>query len=301
MELSDHLDKLRAFKIIAETGTMREAAGRLNVTQPSLTKLIQNLEHAAGVALLSRGRMGVRPTEAGKCLLEYATSTLKGLEDLEQKLLNPSDQMAGHLRIGAYASLAEYLWPNFIPAMKKKAPGLRLSIYTSEAISHRSALARGEIDLLVDAEPRMTGDLISWNLYEDRFNFFMTRSQADKWSVEMMEETPLIYSPNAFDSDNKKIIQHLEENGYFFKERLEFDSFMAVLAFAKKGIGLAVIPNRLADAAVTAGQLRSVSIKKFHPRGFGSHHFAATIQESRKDDPRIRLVVKALKEWFSQE
>lgn len=299
MGLSDHLDKLRAFKAIVDAGTMREAARTLNVSQPSLTKLVQTLEDACGVPLLSRGRMGVEATEAGKRLFEYSTLTLKGLEDLEQKLLNPSDQMAGHLRIGAYASLAEYLWPDFMPIFKKRAPGLRLSILTREGSSHRDALLSGEIDILVDAEPRVTDEFISWNLYEDRFNFYASSSKAEKIDVANIESTPLIYSPNAFDHENKKILQHLEENGYSFSERLEFDSFMAVLAFAKKGVGLAVMPNRLAEAAVNAGQLRHVTLKRFSSKGFGPHHFAASIQESRKDDPRIRLLVKSLKEWCS--
>lgn len=300
MKLSDHLDKLRAFKVIVEAGTMREAAKRLHVTQPSLTKLIQNLELASGVTLLSRGRMGVAVTESGKHLLEYATLTLKGLEDVEQKLLNPGDGMAGHLRIGAYASLAEYLWPDFIPALKKKAPGLRLSIFTSEGSSHLQGLARGEIDILVDAEPRLTDGFLSWNLYEDRFNFYLSTAKAEKWSAQSIDTTPLIYSPNAFDHENRKILQHLEGNGYHFPEKLEFDSFMAVLAFARKGVGLAVLPNRLAETAVKAGQLRAVSLKKFPPKGFGSHHFAATIRESRKDDPRVRVVIKLLRQWVEE-
>ncbi len=299
MNLADHLDKLKAFKVIAESRTMREAADRLNVTQPSLTKLIQTLEASAGAPLLVRGRNGVTPTEAGKILAAYAASTLKELADVEQKLSNPSDRMSGHLRIGAYASLAEYLWPDFIPAIKKKAPALRLSVLTSEAIAHSRALESGEIDILVEAEPRIQGDLISWSLYEDRFNFHMNVAQ--KWTPETIGSLPLIYSPNAFDRENKKIAQHLEEKGYTFKERIELDSFMAVLAFARKGIGLAVLPNRLAEAGLREGQLFVASLKNFPAKGFGAHTFAATILENRKDDPRLQFLLKSLRQWYRKE
>lgn len=301
MKLSDHLDKLGAFKVIVESRTMREAALRLSVTQPSLTRLVQSLEEAAKTSLLSRGRMGVTPTEAGKELFEYACTVLKSLEDLEQKLLHPADQMAGLIRVGAYASLAEYLWPEFIPALRKKAPALRISIFTSDSISHQEALANGRIDILVDAEPRLSDELISWNLYEDRFNFFMSKNKADELTSKLIDSTPLIYSPAAFDFENRRIMQHLEEKGYHFKERMEFDSFMAVLAFAKKGLGLAVLPNRLAQSAVIAGQLRYVSVKGFSSKGFGSHHFAATIQDARKNDPRLRFLVTELKNWFRKD
>jgi DNA-binding transcriptional LysR family regulator len=298
LNLKDHLDKLKAFKVIVDSGTMREAAKRLNVSQPSLTKLVHTLEDATGIELLSRGRHGVLPTDAGRQILLYATSILKDLEDLEQKLSNPTEQMAGHLRIGAYASLAEYLWPDFIRTFRKTAPALRLSLHTSEVIGHQQALERGEIDLLIDAEPRLAGDVVSWNLYEDRFNFYMSGSSSGTLAPETIESLSLIYSPNAIDCDNKKISQHLEENGYFFKERLELDSFMAVLAFAKKGLGLAVLPNRLAEASVKAGHLKPVSLKKFSAKGFGLHHFAVTIREHRKDDPRIRFLIRSLRDWF---
>jgi DNA-binding transcriptional LysR family regulator len=298
LDLSNHLDKLKAFKVIVESRTMREAALRLNVTQPALTKLVQNLENATKTSLLSRGRMGVAPTKAGQELFEYSCSVLNSLEDLEQRLLHPANEMAGLIRIGAYASLAEYLWPEFIPALQKKFPALRISIFTSESISHAEALAGGRIDILVDAEPRLSDQLISWNLYEDRFGFFMSKSKAEEWEAGSTDSAPLIYSPAAFDFENKRILQHLEEKGYHFKERMEFDSFMAVLAFAKKGLGLAVLPNRLAHAAVNAGQLRRVSLKGFSSKGFGPHHFAATIRENRKDDPRLRLLISELKGWF---
>jgi len=297
MNLADHLDKLKYFQVIAESRTMGEAAARLNISQPSLTKLVQTLEAAVGTQLLIRGRHGVLPTESGKEVLAYAHSVLSQLNDLEQKLKHPSDKIAGHLRIGAYASLGEYLWPNFILAFSKKWPQLRLSIYSAENRSQAQSLASGQIDILIDAEPRLVGEFISWNLYEDRFNFFVNPLQPEMVADEFAD-LPLVYSPNAFDSDNKRIIQHLEEHGYNFSQRIEFDSFMAVKAFAMNGSGLAVLPNRLAEADVKSGRLKMVKLKALPAKGFGSHHFAATILEARKDDIRLRTLVQALKDWF---
>lgn len=201
MNLRDHLDKLHAFKMIVEAGTLKKASQTLHLTQPSLTRLVQTLEEATGTRLLSRGRNGVVPTEAGTLLLQYADSVLKGLSDLEEQLKHPTNPLAGHLRIGAYTSLAEYLWPEFLPAFKKEAPELRLSIRTSESVSHKDALEQGKIDVLVDAESRIFGELSSWSLYEDRFNFFATKSAS--WTPETIGSLPLIFSPQAFDKDNK--------------------------------------------------------------------------------------------------
>jgi LysR family hydrogen peroxide-inducible transcriptional activator len=298
MKLNEHLDKLSSYKAIVESGSMREAARRLNITQPALSKMVAALEAVVGKSLLVRGRNGVLPTESGKKLYHYSLMVLRDLADLEQKLLHPADEKAGHLRVGGYASLAEYLWPHFVPYLKKDAPNLRLSLFTSE--TQNRSLNNGEIDLLVDAEPRQTEDIISWKLYEDKFNFYMSASKAKRWNPDEVEAMPLIYSPVAFDSENKKIILHIEEKNYKFKEIFELDSFMAVIAFAKKGLGLAVLPSRLAEAAVKSGELVVVPMRGFPARGFGVHHFAASVSETRKDDPRIKYFIKKLRDWVGE-
>jgi DNA-binding transcriptional LysR family regulator len=298
MALADHLDKIRAFEVIATVSTMREAAAKLNVTQPSLTRLVQTLEEALGETLLVRSRAGVQPTEAGKLLLAYTRETLKRLEDFEQKVRTPADQLAGHLRIGSYASLAEYLWPDFIVSMQKSAPSLKISIRTAEIASDQRALENGEIDILVDAEPRLSGDFTSWKLYEDRFNFYAKKPLKEPLTPENFGSTTLIYSPVAFDEDNRKIDQHLEEQGYRFREKIQLDSFTSVLAFCRRGVGIGVLPQRLAAEAMESNAIIQVALRKFPQRGFGTHNLMATIRSDREGDPRVRFLIKSLRQWF---
>jgi DNA-binding transcriptional LysR family regulator len=298
MELTDHLDKLKAFKVIAECGTMREAALKLNVTQPSLTRLVQTLEISAGLALLVRGRSGVAPTEAGQLLLAFAKETLKNLEDLEERLHSPADRLSGHLRVGSFESLTEYLWPEFMAAFRKTTPQLKISIRTHHPATHFKALAEGQLDLIVDAEPRVVGDLTSWTLYEDRFQFYTGTRQQEVLTPETLKEMTLITCPAAYDRDGKGILQHLEEAGYFLKERIELDSFTSVMAFCQSGLGIAALPQRLAARALKGKEIFPVKLKGFPEKGFGAHSIAATIRAERSDDPRVRFLIKSLKAWF---
>jgi hypothetical protein len=59
-----------------------------------------------------------------------------------------------------------------------------------------------------------------------------------------------------------------------------------------------VLPNRLAEAALNQGQIYPAVLKKFPTKGFGPHHFAATIRECHQDDPRIKFVIQSLREWL---
>ena len=296
MSLADHLDKLKAFKIIAESSTMGEAAKQLNVTQPSLTRLIQTLEHESQSQLLYRGRSGVAPTESGKILLAYAVKTLKGLEDISIRIKNPSNDHSGHLRIGSYESLTEYLWPEFIASFKKKEPALKISISTSQSNQHIQALAKGVIDILIDAEPRTQGDFISWKIFDDKFNFYSSEPSIEI-GPESLNDYPLIYCPAAFDHNNKYIIQYLEESQYDFKEKIELDSFPSVKTFCMHGLGIAVLPERLAYRSVKSKEIHKVSLAGFS-KGFGAHSIIATIQHHKKDDPRIRTLIKYLRDWY---
>lgn len=276
-------------------------AEKSNLTQPSLTRLIQTLEEASGEKLFHRSRQGVVLTEAGKLLYEFTILTLKGLEDLEERLKNPTAEFSGLIQVGSYESLAEYLWPDFLPFLKKKYPELKVSIKTNSRISHQDALASGQLDLLVDAEPRTVGDFTSWVLYEDRFNFYGKKDSVPlELSPDKTNSLSLIYCPNAFDSENKRILQHLEESGYHFKEKIELDSFPAVATFTKNGIGVGVLPQRLAESHLSSRHFSPVSLKGFSQKGFGVHSICATIRSASANDKRIRLLVKLLKERFKK-
>lgn len=299
MPLSDHLDKLKAFQLVAETGKLREAAERSNLTQPSLTRLIQTLEDAAGEKLFHRSRQGVTLTEAGQLLLEFSKSTLKDLEDLEERLKNPASELAGLIRVGSYESLAEYLWPEFLPALRKTYPDLKVALKTNNGTTHQQALASGELDLLVDAEPRVVGDFTSWVLYEDRFNFYGHKQIPQELAPDRIRELPVIYCPAAFDQENKTIRQHLEEAGYDFKERIELDSFTSVATFTSQAIGLGILPQRLAKSHLRSKHFSQVALKGFSAKGFGSHHICATVRSASDNSKRLRMLVKLLKEHLN--
>jgi DNA-binding transcriptional LysR family regulator len=299
MNLASHLEKLVAFKVVAETGTLREAGVRLHLTQPSLTRLIQTLEDSSGQKLFYRSRTGMELTEAGRLLLEFSAGVLKNLEDLEEKLRTPGKDLSGLLKVGSYETLAEYFWPDFIASMRKSHPELKLTISTHAPQGHQNLLENGLLDILVDAEPRLVGDFMSWKLYEDRFNFYGKNKHVPaELTPDKVRDLTLIYCPGAFDQDNKSILRHLEERGYFFREKIELDSFTAVANFTDKGLGLGVLPQRLAANHLASKRLMSISLKDFSSKGFGTHSICATVRSVSANDKRIVQTVKMLRDWF---
>lgn len=296
MALKDHLDKLESFRIVCELGTLSEAATRLHVSQPGLTRLIQTLEETTGEELLYRSRAGVKPTAAGQLLLDYAQRILAELDGLESQMKVPENPLSGHLKIGSYESLAEYLWPDLIHDLRKEVPELKISLSTSSIADPLQGLKQGVLDALVDAEPRVTGDFTSWKIYQDRFQFFRVYGNT-KQSVEIGNQ-PLIFCPLAFDSGNRTILDHIADLKMEFAEKIALDSFTAVRNFCRKGTGIAVLPQRLAKESVLKKEIEAFPGNSILGKSFGPHDICLTVRSHRAKDPKIVYLAKTVRQHF---
>ena len=104
------LGALRAFALVAETGSLTAAAARLNVTQPAVSRRLRELEAELGVALVRRGANALGLTEEGARLLVDAGAALVGIDSL-----NIDDKESGGARpvhtllLGAGIHIVEHL------------------------------------------------------------------------------------------------------------------------------------------------------------------------------------------------
>ncbi len=123
------LRRLLAFVAVVEEGHITRAAERLGMQQPPLTRLVQGLEAELGVLLLHRTSRGIRPTEAGKALLEEAKVVLAHAERVEEVVRRAARGEQGRLAIGFTSSAA--LHP-FVSAVLRQfrevLPGVSISL-----------------------------------------------------------------------------------------------------------------------------------------------------------------------------
>lgn len=150
--------KLRFYQLIVyaqvlESGSILRAAQALNLTQPSVTKVIHELEAYFGAALLVRGNRGVSATPLGERVLQRSKSFIADLRLLTDEVNAYLEGSAGHVIVGTLISASAWLLPRATQLLKAKAPKVLLSLRVGQMDQLFPALADGELDLVVGRVP----------------------------------------------------------------------------------------------------------------------------------------------------
>lgn len=154
---------------VAETLNFRRAAELCAVAQPSLSSQLAGLEAALGVPIFERGRGGVRVTPPGQVLLARMERMLAEGRELTQEAQTFLDPFAGSLRLGIIPTLAPYVLPFLVPALREAFPRL-LPLWTeAHTDTLVAALQKSELDGALLALEADLGDLEHLVLGSDPF------------------------------------------------------------------------------------------------------------------------------------
>lgn len=295
-KFTEEIDKLAVLVVVAEKRKISAAAEILHLSQPSITRAIQKLEAAFGAEIFVRRRDGVELTPAGEILYERAAKFMRELDDIQAQAKNLGNEMVGNLTVGTYESLAEYMWPEFLIKLQKIHPELNLSVKTNFNQDPWGDLTTRRIDLLVDAEPQSRAAFASWPLYKDKFSFFVgVNSSLKELTPDAAKTESIIFVQQAFDENRVTLEEHLEKEGYKFARQYNFDSFSTVKRLVSKGLGVGVLPQRLAKEDLKKKLIKSITVKGFSKLGFGDHSIFATVASENRKDPRIKEIIRLLK------
>ncbi|HHQ4748271.1 TPA: LysR family transcriptional regulator [Aeromonas veronii] len=140
------LRQLQAFVTLADTANYREAASRLFITQPALTKQIQGLELALGCTLFKRGRHGAELTALGAQLLAQASALVEHGREFESHALAVASGVAGRLKIGfGLSSFA--LAPALVARFKQQVTDVMVHLQDMPSAIQQEQLLSGQLQL----------------------------------------------------------------------------------------------------------------------------------------------------------
>ena len=132
---------LLIFLTLADTGNLTRTAEKLYLSQPTLSKRLQNMEADLGAALFLRSKQGVTLTPAGEAAREVIQRTARDLNTLREQLQMRKDTICGTLRIEVSIDYSKYRLPQVLAAYTAQCPDSESPPTTAVTVSGRCRTA----------------------------------------------------------------------------------------------------------------------------------------------------------------
>lgn len=241
--------QLRAFIILARTGSFTRAAKELFLSQSAVSHAMKALEGEVGCRLLDRVGKKVALTQAGEQLLHHAEKILQEMQAARSSLEHLGKWGQARLRIGASSTACRYILPPVLREFKNDYPQCLISIGAGDAADAIESLQNNQIDLAIVLEPKHQDAFDIHPLFEDELSFIL--SPAHPWALKgvQREEIPkqhyILYQKNSY------TLRLIEE--YFRQEKMvlntvmELGSMEAIKELVTLGLGVSIIAPWIAE------------------------------------------------------
>ena len=168
--------QLRYYVALEEKGHFGKAAEACFVSQSAFSVAIRELENLLATQLVDRTNRNVTITAVGREVAAQARLVLSGLETLTEIAQGNRTPLAGKLQLGVIPTLAPFVLPKIMPALRQSFPSLEL--YLREEITPRiyRSLMDGELDLILLALPYELRNIETMTLFKDRFRLACHRA-----------------------------------------------------------------------------------------------------------------------------
>ena len=168
----DHRIKLRHLRVIDAIAThhsLLRASAALGISQPALTRTLQDSEAALGLRLFDRHPRGMTPTDAGAAVLASAGRILAELGLLEAELDRLNSAISGSIALGALPVAASGLLPGVLSGLKASHPTLQVRLVQGRTEELLPLLASGELDIIIGRlyPPPVPDGFVREELYDE--------------------------------------------------------------------------------------------------------------------------------------
>lgn len=185
-----------------------KAAEQCNVTQPTLSSMIQKLEDELGIKIFDRTTQPVMPTPCGKLVIEQAWKVLVRARKIKEIVAEEKKSLTGTFRIGILPTIAPYLLPRFFPQFISQHKEMDLRIVEMKTNDIKRALAHGDIDAAI---------LVSLDNME---NFIQTPLFFEQFMAYVSHNDTLFQSTAIRTSDLNDRFLWLLDEGHCFRDQL---------------------------------------------------------------------------------
>jgi DNA-binding transcriptional LysR family regulator len=269
MPLPPRVSDLTGFDLllsVARVGSLGRAAAEHGISQPAASARMRQLEGQLGLALIERSPRGSTLTRAGALVADWAQAAVDAAAALDASVSALRRERDSRLRIAASLTIAEYLLPGWLTALRATDPGtvVALSAMNSEHVGE--ALLTGAADIGFVEGPRTPGGLRSGPVGHDALTVVVAPSH--KWArrrsgvpASELSQTQLVSREAG--SGTRSFFEHAlrtQAGLQHVPPLAELSSTTAIKAAVASGAGPGVLSSLAVAAELSAGTLRAVTI-----------------------------------------
>lgn len=168
------LQQLQYIISVEHHRSFAKAAESCGITQPTLSKMIANLEEELGVKIFYRSSRHVSLTETGQDIIRQAVKTVMEAERIKEIVAETKDTVSGELRLSIGPTIAPYVLPEFIKKYSAANPSVRLSIEEMRIVNMADALLDSRIDAAIAIGGNKRDGIFEIELYEEPFWVYLS-------------------------------------------------------------------------------------------------------------------------------
>lgn len=248
--------QLRYFIALESHEHFGKAAEACFVSQSAFSTAIRELEATLEVQLVDRTNKNVTVTHIGRQIAAEARRCLRDMENLVELARSNHAPLTGELRVGVIPTIAPFLLPNVLPALRNKFPQLRL--YLTEDITQRvyEKLMNGELDLIIIALPYALRNIEIQSLFQDRF-LLACREDTQHTRPgryifdELNPESILLLEDGHCLRDHALSACHLQDMDKI--SRFTASSLLTLVQMVDADLGISYLPEMVQGSALLSG------------------------------------------------
>jgi DNA-binding transcriptional LysR family regulator len=268
MPLPSRVSDLTSFDLllsVAKLGSIGRAAAAHQLSQPAVSARLRQLEHQVGARLLERDARGARLTTLGELVAGWAQPAVDRAADLEEGIAALRRDRHTHLRVAASLTVAEYLLPAWLIALRSVDPDTMTALSSGNSAEVAAQILAGEAEIGFIEGPKVPAGVQAREVARDELAVVVAPSHrwARRRRVRAAElvRTPLV-SREPGSGTRQAWEQAVPEqlNTDLAAPILEVSSTTAIKAAVMGGIGPAVLSVRAVTAELAAGTLVRLAV-----------------------------------------
>jgi DNA-binding transcriptional LysR family regulator len=257
------LTDLSLFRHVVEAGSITHGAARAHLALGAASTRIRNMEDTLGASLLTRGRQGVRPTQAGRTLLQHARTILAQAEILREDLGVYADGLTGQVRVLSNTNALTEFLPDTLSSFL--ATHRHVSIDLEERLSDEivDLVAEGVADIGIVAGTVDAGRLTTYPFRSDRFVLVVARDHPLAKQNKIGFADVLDYDFVGLDRASalqRFLASKASRIGRPLRLRVQLRSFDAVCRLVEANVGVGIVPETTAQRAAKSSAITVVEL-----------------------------------------